>query len=137
MPARLLGAQVKVEGEEHEEDEQRVFLGDAIVGDGVDAEGPERGGHERRAAIKKGGGQEKERDDRQRAEQHVGKPERRFVADLVSRIAARSSAALRLHRDVHHRLHQHRMLGVRADVALLVSAHRFELVDLVFREPDR
>src|SRR3954471_11383071 len=61
VAARLLAAQVKVEAEEHEEDEQRVFLGDAIVGDGVDAEGPERGGRERGLAVEESGAQEEER----------------------------------------------------------------------------
>src|SRR6185503_17214209 len=40
----LLGTQVKVESEEHEEDQQRVFLANAIKSYGIDTHAPESGG---------------------------------------------------------------------------------------------
>src|ERR1044071_5823021 len=68
-PACLFGAKIKVEPEEHEEDEQRVFLGDAIVGDGIDAESPERGGQESCPAVEESCREEKERNCCERAKE--------------------------------------------------------------------
>src|SRR5437868_7484593 len=59
----LFRAQKKVEAEQHEEDQQRVFFADAVVSDGVYAKRPESCGQQRVPTIKESGRQEKYRYD--------------------------------------------------------------------------
>src|SRR5882724_2186063 len=58
----LLRSQVKVEREQHEENEQRVFLAYAIENDGVYAASPERGRYQSGPAIEESRGQKEQRD---------------------------------------------------------------------------
>src|SRR5258706_5293522 len=77
----LLTPNVQVEGEQHEEDHQSVFLADAVVGNCINAKRPEGCRPERGPTIEQRRGQKKERDSRQRAKQYIGKSQSGFVAD--------------------------------------------------------
>src|SRR5215510_2842121 len=58
---RLFCPEEEIERKQHEEDEQRIFLPDPVVSNGVNPKRPESSGEQSGPAIKKGGTQKKER----------------------------------------------------------------------------
>ena len=81
----LLAPQIKIKREEHEENQQRVFFANAIKGNGIEADTPERGGHQPRPAIEECSRQQKQRDDGQGAENSVWKAERELITECRRR----------------------------------------------------
>jgi hypothetical protein len=59
----LFSSQIKVESKEHEEDEQRVFLTNAIDGDCIYAYSPKCCGQQSGPTIEEGCGKEEKRQD--------------------------------------------------------------------------
>src|SRR6185503_17220064 len=67
----LLGAMVKIEAGEHEEDEQRVFLDDPVDPDSVETRRPQQCRHQADSKSKQSSDEEEERNNRERSEDRV------------------------------------------------------------------
>ena len=132
--SRPLGALVTEHSQQEEQQQERVFLPNPVDRDRVDVERPDRRGNRAGRGAEEQIGDAKDDEGRRCAGDGVRHTERGFErnrpvgwCDPVPRVGQADAPP-------HRELHQHRVLGVRAEATGTVLLDRVNLVDFVFAQ---